>query len=92
MPERITRETRAWMLEMETSGDPLQVGSDGRVVFAGAAGTSTDLALDLHWDNTDGVVRNVDNIPRRFPYLQVRSVQALQCGRPFAGWPTQPLR
>lgn len=78
---------------MQTSGDALpSVGSDGRVVFAGAAGTSTDLALDLHWDNTDGVVRNVDNIPRRFPYLQVRSVQALQCGRPFAGWPTQPLR
>ena len=80
------------MLEMQTSGDTLPVGSDGRAVFAGAAGTSTDLALDLHWDNTDGVVRNVDNIPRRFPYLQVRSVQALQCGRHFAGRPTQPLR
>ena len=36
---------------MQTSGDALpSVGSDGRVVFAGAAGTSTDLALDLQWD------------------------------------------
>lgn len=33
-------------------------------------GGGTDKTLDLHWENTDGVIQCVDVIPERFPYLQ----------------------
>jgi hypothetical protein len=47
----------------------VRVQSDGRLWFA-KTGASTDKQLDLHWESTNGVVRSLDGIPQRFPYLQ----------------------
>jgi len=35
-----------------------------------STGPNTETALNLHWENTDGVLRLVDNVPEHFPYLQ----------------------
>ena len=33
-------------------------------------GTRTETTLDLHWENTEGVIKIIDVVPQRFPYLQ----------------------
>ena len=54
---------RMWSLE-----------EDGSLHLTGA-GTNTETALDLHWENTDGVLCRVDSIPGRWPYLQYLNME-----------------
>lgn len=46
------------------------VGPGGGLEEGESSGRGADTTLDLHWENTDGVLMTVEALPERFPYLQ----------------------
>jgi Leucine-rich repeat (LRR) protein len=47
-----------------------KVLSNGSLCVTSVGGVSAETSLDLHWENTEGVVCIVDTVPKHFPYLQ----------------------